>query len=127
MGECMQRQRAKRFKHLSSEAREKLLDAQNLFSDFPEIQRRIFKCVFANGRVPLKVGETLLLVDQGDELIRVILDQALVGYVKSDDSQFLRATVFADDRASSIAVAMVHSVAQLTDTFDVVLNEANFG
>lgn len=125
MGKGMQRRRAQRFKHLASQARERLLDAQDLFSDFPEILRRILKCTSVDGSTMVSVGCTLYLVDQGEDLVRVLMDKTLVGYVDAPDSALLRETVFSVTAAHGIALARVQSVAALTPTFSVVLDDSH--
>ena len=123
MGECLQRQRAKRFKHLANKARTELLDAQDLFSQFPEMRRRILNCNFLKDQDGLTVGETVFLVDQGEDRIRVLSDQLLVGYVDTTGSQLLRNSIFSVSSAHSITIAQVYSIAELTDEFTVILDE----
>ena len=123
MGEGIQRARAKQFKHRASKSKAAVLDAENLFSRFQEVFRRIFKCKFVDGHGPLSVGDLVYLVDQGEPLVRVLLDNTVVGHVDDAGTKDLRASVFSIDDTRGIVVAEVKSIAELTDTFTVALKQ----
>jgi hypothetical protein len=125
MGEWLKRKRAKRFKHLASAARAQLLEEQNLFSSFPEVLRRVFNCTFITGREKLGVGDIVIVVDQGDPLVRVLYDQSLVGYVDASGSQSLRESLFTVEAAQNMIVGKVKSIGLLTKSFAIVLNDSN--
>ena len=125
MGSGLQRLRAKQFKHRSSKARQALLESRDLFSNNPEILRRVFKCIPTNKEHTLAVGDMVYLTDQGEKLVRVIYHRSLVGHVDASGTKVLRKRLFSVPDAQNITVAAVHSLEKLTSAFRVVLVDPN--